>query len=391
MTALRSRLSRALLVFLGTLLGVGLAELAVRAVAPREERARQNTVFHPSYGTVRRDSWVFGLAIEPDADTATVREQRVLREPDPATPRVLFIGDSGTEGVRLGPDATYPALFADLLEEEQGHRVEAINAGVFGMTTVDELHFLESELLLLRPDVVVLGVFLANDINFNLGQAFRVENPTADRGTVSWLADHSALVRVLFYRAADRGSFFEGGPHTPIDWAPELQLIDDRGLPLLSYPAGETATYLREPTDLVDEAFELFHILLERFRALGEAHRFVPAVLLIPTPSTVAGRLTLLHYPDAYGELHRIGARVEPRDLDFGAPTRRVHAICEDLELTLIDPTDRFRSRGMEAFFPDDEHPTAVGHALLARTLVDQWSQVRELVAPLPEGVDKRR
>jgi hypothetical protein len=76
--------------------------------------------------------------------------------------------------------------------------VQAINAGVWGMTNIDEYHLLEDKLLSLQPDIVVIGLFMANDINTNLGHREQVANAT------SWfdeLRTRSALVHVCSLQA----------------------------------------------------------------------------------------------------------------------------------------------------------------------------------------------
>jgi hypothetical protein len=85
----------------------------------------------------------------------------------------------------------------------------------------------------------------------------------------------------------------------------------------------------------------------------------------------VAGRLTLLHYPDFLHELQTQGITIHEDELDFDAPTRRVLAICDALQLSCVDAGPRFRRLGLRAFFPHDEHPTALGHEALAEALLE--------------------
>lgn len=167
---LRRALGRLVRVLVGTAAGLAVGECGLRLAGFEEEMARRATTFDPRYGTVREDSWVFDFRVDPGADTVDLRGQRLPLRKEPGEVRILFVGDSGTEGVRMGLDRTYPMQFQRMLDEARpGHPVRAVNAGVFGMTTIDELHFLESRLLPLRPDVVVVGLFMANDINFNSG------------------------------------------------------------------------------------------------------------------------------------------------------------------------------------------------------------------------------
>jgi len=382
---LRRAGKRLLLVLFGTVLGLAIGELGVRALGFEEELARRSTVFDPRYGTVRADSWVFDFQIDHGDDEVDLRGQRVPLDVAPDETRVLFVGDSGTEGVRLPLDHTFPLQLQGMLDEERpGHGVLAINAGVFGMTTIDELHFLEQDLLPLDPDVVVVGLFMANDINFNLGHTERLR--TVEPGT-TWgreLVRRSALANLLYLRAVSLNSRYRwlGSDDVAEESVVrrDVALVDEHGFHMLSYPLGEVATYLKEPSPLVEHAFEVLENVLWRMRRLGRDNGFEVRVLVIPTPSAVSRRLTLLHYPDVWDDLAEAGIEVEPSDLDFDAPTRRVLAICEELDLVCLDPTPRMREIGMDVFFPDDEHPTRTGHAVLARELLESWDRV----APAP-------
>lgn len=377
----RRLLSRALVVLASTMAGLLIGEGLLRAVGFEEELARQRTVFDPRYGTVRADSWIFDFEVAPDAEDVDLRGLRVPRVKPEGEVRVLFIGDSGTEGVLVRLDQTYPLAFQRLLDDERpGHPVRAVNAGVFGMTTIDELHFLRSRLLPLDPDVVVVGVFMSNDINFNLGHTERLETMEPRGSFARSLVDASALARFLYVRALDlnarhhflvAGELGEAGVVTR-----DVGLVDERGFHMLSYPAGEVATYFREPSALVEHAFEVLHTVLGQLAELGREHGFEVRVLILPTPSTIAGRLTLLHYPDIHAELRRMGVEAPEAELDLDGPTRRVLSICEALELVCVDPTERMRRRGMEVFFPQDEHPTVTGHLVIARELVERYEDI---------------
>lgn len=81
--------------------------------------------------------------------------------------RVVCLGDSITfgEGVRY-PD-TYPARLETILGEAMpGQRVEVLNAGVQAYGTKDEVAFYLRRCAPFRPDVVVLGFFLNDAVDF---------------------------------------------------------------------------------------------------------------------------------------------------------------------------------------------------------------------------------
>jgi hypothetical protein len=83
--------------------------------------------------------------------------------------RILFLGDSYTEGSGSSPDCNYPEVAAERLSERIGAPVEAMNAGVGGYGPVDARNLLEH--LAAEGygfDAVVYGLFLENDFTDNL-------------------------------------------------------------------------------------------------------------------------------------------------------------------------------------------------------------------------------
>lgn len=362
---MRGWLARVLLVVLGSVAGLALCEVALRLIGYAGDRERVAVAFDLKYGTVRKDSWILDFEIAPGADSTEINGQRVPLPKPAGETRILFVGDSGTEGTYVEQAQSFPMQLQEMLASEMsGSPVRVINAGVYGMTTLDELHFLRERLLPLEPDVVVVGLFMSNDINFNLGHQER-----------RWVRGRSALVhfvygRLLVLNAKHR--WFRHDPAADESWVPrEMTLIDEHGFHMLSYPQGEVATYVKDSSELIDHAFEVLAEAFRQFRRLGAENGFELRVVIIPAPSAIAGNLRLLHFRDIWAALEKWGFHLEPDQVDVHKPTRRVHEICDEFGVVCIDPTARLQQTGMGAFFPGDEHLTSIGHAVVARTLFD--------------------
>ena len=371
---LRALSVRVIALLLGTGAALLLCELGLRVFGYDGAAERSARRFDPRYGTVPKDSWIFDFAIDPARHRAVdLRGQLIPLDKPPGEQRVLFIGDSATEGALVAPEQAYPARFAALLREREPQAsLRVINAGVWGMTTIDEYHLLVDKLLPLRPDRVVLGLFMANDINFNLAHEQRVLKVHAP-GWVDAARQHSALAHFLFLRALalnERHALWRND-RLGNEWTrSRLSLVDEHGLHMLSYPAGELALYVQPPSRLADEAFAVLRDVLAQLSALGARRGFQLVVLIIPSPSAVLGRLAILPHPDVLFQLRQRGVHIDPDRLDFGLPGARVRAICRDLALQCVDPTRDFKQLGARAFFARDEHPTAAGHEALARALL---------------------
>jgi acyl-CoA thioesterase-1 len=78
----------------------------------------------------------------------------------PVPVRILFLGDSLTEGYGIASEDAFPALVETALRKE-GYTVEAVNAGVSGSTTASGPSRLRWHLRA-RPDILVLALG-AND------------------------------------------------------------------------------------------------------------------------------------------------------------------------------------------------------------------------------------
>lgn len=351
----------------GCVLSLLICELALRVIGYSGDHERERSVFDPRYGTVPRDSWIWSFDIDPAKHHAVDLRGQLIPLAKPAGEnRVLFVGDSATEGALVGLDNSFPNQFAarlKRLETADSQSVRVINAGVWGMTTIDEYHLLKDKLLPLKPNVVVIGLFMANDINFNLGHRERqLRRSTA----FEVLRNHSALVHFVSLRLLALGA-----QRTAAEWVPlPATLKDRRGLHLLSYPEGELATYLVPPSAEIDHAYEVLEQVLRDFLQLGRERGFGVKVLLVPSPSRVSSRLAILHYPSLLAELRAQAVSIEPSEIDVDEPTRRVLAVCASLKLTCLDPTKRLAHLGARAFFPTDEHPTIEGHRELAAELL---------------------
>lgn len=84
------------------------------------------------------------------------------------TVRVLVIGDSMTFGWGVGDKDTYPSIMNTLLNSNglTESKVEVINAGYVGGLSPDSFYVYLKELgIQLKPDIVIVGLFVFNDIS----------------------------------------------------------------------------------------------------------------------------------------------------------------------------------------------------------------------------------
>jgi hypothetical protein len=121
--------------------------------------------FHPTRGWSTRRS-IHDLPAWGTLVNTNARGLRGKRDyayaPDPATQRVVVLGDSFTFGEEVSDGQTYPYLL-----EKQLDGMEVLNLGVHGYGHDQMLLYLQEEGLRYSPDVVALG-FVVGDVFRNL-------------------------------------------------------------------------------------------------------------------------------------------------------------------------------------------------------------------------------
>ena len=88
----------------------------------------------------------------------------------PGVLRVAVLGDSYVEAIQVPEDKTFTAVVERKLGDcaaVKGRRVEAMNFGVDGYGTAQELVTLRRKVWRYSPDIVVLAIFLGNDVRNN--------------------------------------------------------------------------------------------------------------------------------------------------------------------------------------------------------------------------------
>lgn len=333
------------------------------------------------FGEIPRESWLFSIPDNPKPnDILKINSHEVRVAKAPATKRILFIGDSGTFGSGVQFEQTFPFQFEKLHRAKHpDEKIEIINAGIPGLTTVDEYTLFEKKLAVLKPDVVILGFFMANDINFNVRYTEkRFSNSTSNRlhRFLAALRQHSAFVHFLvikFTALNAKHKFFKiRDPEAEIVYAPfATGGIDEDGIPFFFYMEGEVATYKKKYSKLMEYAFQVLDRTLYKFNVLSESQGFVFRVVLIPASSSLANRLKMFKFPEPIKTMNEHGMKVQEEDLDIGKPTRLVMETCKSAGVVCINPTDEVREKlGTAAIIEDnDDHLSVAGHSLMGEIL----------------------
>jgi hypothetical protein len=168
---MRKLLGRLVLIAFGFGLALGVADIGIRIA---------NHWFPYFYCYDQYRGW--GLNPRTHGDYKREGESYVrinrdgFRGPDyakvkpPGVIRIAVIGDSYAEAIQVAEDKTFTAVSGRELADcpsLKGKRIEAMNFGVDGYGTAQELITLQRKVWSYSPDIVVLAIFLGNDLRNN--------------------------------------------------------------------------------------------------------------------------------------------------------------------------------------------------------------------------------
>ncbi len=336
----------------------------------------------------------------------------------PHTYRILSLGDSFTAGYRVDQSDTFSALTETVLAEQHPE----VNIEVMVSVIEDPalgLLYLQKHGLRFKPDLVILGITLANDIQqafyrlrFTLnfipetseislrGNAIKHDAPQRNRLETMKLpskcvTNEERLSSSLLPSALEVYSLNEGYGST---WIHDLRLVqlisasyqnmflgeaqtvvsdtDSYDEPLLWESHG-LALFLKEGPPEVEHAYNDLFSLLEGYSQTTSAHGIHFMAVIFPQRYQVR-EIDWLETKRVY--------RLKEECFDLHRPNDLIMSFCAQIGINCIDPIDRFRAVHKPLYLPrHDMHWNADGHAVLAQVLVPEVQSVMQ-----PSGaVDK--
>jgi lysophospholipase L1-like esterase len=324
----RPRVAAAIVAAIGTLTGLLAAEAIVRwlHVAPDAgfiESGRFRLAADPRLGyemvpSMRCAAPGARCDFRGPSNSLGFRDREHAIEKPPGTFRVLVLGDSVAQGLRVEDDRD---IFPVLLEErlrERGVPAEVLNFAVSGYDTRQEVENLAAKGLRFHPDLVLVAYCLNDTTRTDGGILETLRTIDAGRGgrtidaarLAPWLGE-SALYRYLRYRALPAAAAARGVPEgepVPVHEAlAELSVLAHRerfDVLLAVFPRLDT---------LVPYPFAREHAAL---RALAEADGFAFVDLLPPLRDcALAGTEPVgfdAFHPTAYGHACAAAALADP-------------------------------------------------------------------------------
>jgi len=167
-------LGNAILLMIMTAATLALLEAGARVLLQHAHPFSKVYGIHPEYfPTLRPGGYgAFTLQVEEDYFKEVVFEiseqglrDRIIPPKREGETRIVVIGDSFIFGTATTLDESIPKQLEQVLSERlPGSNITVVNAGLPGTGPWEQMHFLRECGLPLEPDIVLHGVFPANDI-----------------------------------------------------------------------------------------------------------------------------------------------------------------------------------------------------------------------------------
>ena len=350
---------------------------------------------HPQLGTLPQPNLSVRKTFGGHERVVTIRTNTFgLRGgplPGPKAPgarRVLALGDSFTFGDAVQWEETWPHQL-ELRLDAGAAPVEVVNAGVSGSGTAHQLLLYRLLQTQLRPDVVVLGFSVVNDVLDNLCVDEGTYEPRRNAPCYSLedgrLVLHEPVSRppppaprwVPGVRAM---AFFRGQLQNVVLGNPALLDLGARlGLrPRLPYMPATIASWYDERYDA--RGWALTRRLLGELKRMLDEHGVQMIVLVVPAALQAeddhAGKKAILR--SLAGERLPVRAFLE----DPLRPQRLLLAFCADARIACVDPLPALldaRRGGQPVYYPIDQHWTPTAHAIAADVVARRLGELPDL------------
>lgn len=360
---LRKIAARLLLLGISAAVGLLLAELAVRLVRPQPVMLVSRGLYAPDPPRRYRLQPGFRGTVtnRVEFDTPVSINRQGLRGPEigpkkPGTFRVLALGDSFTFGVGAREEETYPAQLQRVLRS-RGIRAEVLNAGAPGFGVPDEVAWFQRWGWTLEPDVVVLAVFVANDLQ-----------DAAPGGPKAVAVDGELMIQGERKNSLSRWLYY----HSHLYVLLKTSALGGMGRRLLGKPQPLETRELRAEIDLyardrLPKAAREGAAATERAVAGLARSAGGTRILAVIVPS-------LIQVDDArwQGTLERFGLNRE--GYDRRRPNRLLQTIFARHGIPTLDLTDAFAAavhKGQRIYYPIDQHLTPPGYRLTAELVAE--------------------
>jgi lysophospholipase L1-like esterase len=294
------------------------------------------------------------------------RERQLGKEP--GTFRIAVFGDSMTQAVQVNLEQT----FCYLLEQRLRARklpVEVLNFGVNGYSPIQELLLFSEEGQRYSPDLVILAVFLDNDVSGvhpDLGVVNQAGPPFVSVDNDDLLFDYSRPRESFDHY--HREPFYSLRRYSALyrlfsDYRWRRAAAAPTQATIASYVPQRYLLYQRPLAKTWEQAWRVFDRVILEFAAEARREQIPLVLLSVPAAQIVsknAWRNIITSFPSMNSLVW-----------DLEGPELRFAAFAKEHGLALMQPYKAYEERGANPplFFGNVGHLTAAGHQIMAQAL----------------------
>ena len=271
--------------------------------------------------------------------------------------RVLAIGDSFIFGVGVEDSETLVAVLASKIAE-RGREAEALNGGIPAFGIPDAVGWFERHGRALEPDVVILGIFLGNDLVDASPDREAIvvvdgllKPQHSPKGLGAWLYRHSQLY-VALKTLSEQPGFLPLRKKLGMGEPWRVRILRE-----------EFGIYkITAPVDLAP-AIEATDAALADLVSIANRDGFLLQALLIPSEI----QIDPIRWQAGLANLGLDSSAYDPE-----VPTRIFNQLLSEHEIPALDLSNALAPRlkaGEKLYFEFDRHWTPEGHSIAAEEL----------------------
>lgn len=361
---MRKFLFNIVLLLLSTVIGLVVVEMGLRAFHPQNLSRSYKTrdgliILRPNHQGISTSATA---SHEYRINSLGMRDREHQIEKRANTFRVMILGDSFMEALQVDFDHVFAKLLEDKLNEgmPKPQSIEVINIAVSGWGTDEQLTYLTRHGLSLKPDLILVGMTLNNDVYDNLEENFHAlsgERLVAKPATVIPIVEYT-IWRLKSYVGAHSHTY-----QLARLWSHAGTMEADRqGL-----NAHVVELIQNTPTPQLTKGWMLTRVLLKEIGATARQANAEMAVFLIPLAIQIEDE-----------ERARFIAKHNlPNELvALYSPQAIMKSFGEAEKIEVIDLLSFFKEwkaqHGAALYRKDDLHWTESGHEVAASAVASQ-------------------
>lgn len=297
------------------------------------------------------------------------RGEEFTKTKKPGEERVLIIGDSITFGWGVGDNETYPYILGNILKEKGVTNTLVINGGYAGGLSPDSYYaYLKDRGMKLAPDILILGLFVGNDITDLEGNIWREQDALGLPQKVSFCCYEvdgrilrnkitSAKYTVPLLRESHLFLLFIDTLQKRFGVFPEKSLLTHRGETMMFCPLNPDCIHLFSPQE------EKTLKIIKEMKNMADENESLFLVVLLPVDVQL--------YPEAKAKYARYNFSWYPKTGEETFLQKRLGNFLSQNDIKYLDLYQYFdqnRNRGYP-FFPIDGHFNSIGTQLTAEAI----------------------